>query len=63
MRALIRGGFSLSHVRGSHHYMRRPDGKGLVVVPVHAAQTIPTGTMRSILRQAGLEAEDLVKLL
>lgn len=31
--ALKRAGFKLSHIRGSHHYLRRP-GSGLVSIPV-----------------------------
>ena len=61
--ALRRGGFRLSHVRGSHHYLLRPDGAGLVVVPVHGSRDLPAGTLRSILRQAGLTPEDLQRLL
>ncbi|MFN2545397.1 MAG: type II toxin-antitoxin system HicA family toxin [Actinomycetota bacterium] len=63
MRALERAGFDETHVRGSHHYLRRPDGTGLVVVPVHGDRDLPTGTLRSILRQADLNTEDLAELL
>jgi predicted RNA binding protein YcfA (HicA-like mRNA interferase family) len=60
--ALLRGGFVESHVRGSHHYLRR-DGGPLVVVPVHAGETVPPGTLRSILRKADISVEQLVALL
>jgi predicted RNA binding protein YcfA (HicA-like mRNA interferase family) len=60
--ALRRGGFELSHVQGSHHYFRRAGGR-LVVVPVHAAETIPPGTLKSILRSAGLTVEEFIELL
>ncbi len=61
--ALQRDGFVLTHVRGSHHYLRKPDVSGLVVVPVHGGQDLPAGTLRSILRQAGMTADELRKLL
>ena len=61
--ALQRAGFSLSHVRGSHHYLRRPGAGFLVVVPVHGNRTLPLGTLRSILRQARLTPEELLQLL
>jgi len=51
-----------SHVRGSHHYLRRAGGK-LVVVAVHPGETVPPGTLRSILRSAELTVEDLIRLL
>ena len=63
VQALARNGFALSHVRGSHHYLRKPDGSGLVVIPVHGNRDLPTGTLRSILRQADLDAEGFVRLL
>lgn len=62
-RALQRGGFALSHVRGSHHYFRKPGAEGLVTVPVHGNRTLPIGTIRSILRQAGLNPQELARLL
>lgn len=61
--ALERNGFALSHVRGSHRYLRKPDGSGLVVIPVHGNRDLPAGTLHSILRQADIDAEDLVRFL
>jgi predicted RNA binding protein YcfA (HicA-like mRNA interferase family) len=61
--ALERDGFVLTHVRGSHHYLRKPGVSGLVVVPVHAGHDLPAGTLRSILRQAGMTADELKELL
>ena len=60
--ALRRAGFRLSHVKGSHHYFRREGGR-LVPVPVHAGETIPPGTLKSILRLAELTVEEFVALL
>ncbi|MBM4124951.1 MAG: addiction module toxin, HicA family [Nitrospira sp.] len=62
LKALQRAGFKETHVRGSHHYLRK-EGGGLVVVPVHAGAVLPAGTMRSILRQAGMTAEELARWL
>lgn len=59
VKALRHAGFEQTHVRGSHHYLRRPDEGGLVVVPVHGNRDLPTGTLRAILRQADLTAEEL----
>ena len=60
--ALKRAGFKLSHIRGSHHYLRRP-GSDLVSVPVHAGETTDIKTLKSILEQAGLTVEELIDLL
>jgi predicted RNA binding protein YcfA (HicA-like mRNA interferase family) len=63
IRTLQRAGFVLHHVRGSHHYFRHPDKPGvLVTVPYHN-RDLKRGTLRAIMRQAGLTADDLGRLL
>ena len=43
---------------GSHRQFRHPD-KGLVVtVPGHPGKDIPVGTLKAILRSAGLEGKE-----
>lgn len=61
--ALGKAGLRLSHVRGSHHYLRHPDRDRLVIVPVHGNRDLPTGTLRAILRQSALTVERLIELL
>lgn len=61
--ALVRAGFEQSHIRGSHHYLRKPGMTALVVVPVHGNRTLPVGTLRSIIRQTGLSDEEFAGLL
>ncbi|MGH3865886.1 MAG: type II toxin-antitoxin system HicA family toxin [Pseudonocardiaceae bacterium] len=63
VQALQEARFEVTHVRGSHHYLRRPGGTRLVVVPVHGNRDLPTGTLRAILRQAELTADELASLL
>ncbi|MGH3942014.1 MAG: type II toxin-antitoxin system HicA family toxin [Pseudonocardiaceae bacterium] len=63
VRALQDAGFELTHVRGSHHYLRLPDVAGLVVVPLHGNRDLPTGTLRAILRQAALTPDELTEFL
>ncbi len=41
VQALQETGFAVTHVRGSHHYLRRSDGARLVVVPVHGNRDLP----------------------
>jgi len=63
IRALERAGFFLHHTRGSHRYFRHPDKPGvLVTVPYHN-RDLKRGTLRAILRQAGLTPADLHEFL
>jgi predicted RNA binding protein YcfA (HicA-like mRNA interferase family) len=60
--ALKRADFRLSHIRGSHHYFRRPNGS-LVCVPVHSGVIVDLKTLKSILEQAELTIDELLELL
>jgi predicted RNA binding protein YcfA (HicA-like mRNA interferase family) len=60
---LRRAGYDQTHVHGSHHYLRRPEGGPLIVVPVHGNRDLPTGTLRSIWRQADISPEELAEML
>lgn len=61
VRALQKVGFVVKRQRGSHIILRRIDPPTRVVVPDHKALRI--GTLRSILSNAGMTVEDLLKLL
>jgi predicted RNA binding protein YcfA (HicA-like mRNA interferase family) len=62
IKALQPGGFTVTRVSGSHHVMRHPDGR-TVIVPVHAGQDMPKDTLRNILSIVGMTADELRKLL
>jgi predicted RNA binding protein YcfA (HicA-like mRNA interferase family) len=62
IKALERVGFTVTRVNGSHHRLRHPDGRA-TTVPVHAGKDVPMGTLRDVLRDVGLAAEDLRRLL
>ena len=59
-RGLTRAGFYRKSQKGSHVKMRRADGR-TAIVPLH--DELAPGTLRSILRQAGLSAEEFERLL
>ncbi len=61
--ALRKDGWLDLRQRGSHLVLTHPDKPGLVVIPLHAGKGAAAGTLRSILRQAGLSADDLQRLL
>ncbi len=55
--ALERGGFHLDRQRGSHMVFVHAGSNRTVVVPRHAE--LKAGTVRAILRDAGLSRDDL----
>ena len=60
--ALHRAGFALDRSKGGHRLLIGPAGHR-VVVPFHPHDDIAPGTLRNILRQAGLTAEEFQALL
>jgi len=62
IRALRKAGFEAIRVRGSHHFLRHPDGRA-TVVPVHSGETIGPGLLNKILRDCELTGEELDSLL
>jgi predicted RNA binding protein YcfA (HicA-like mRNA interferase family) len=62
VKALERAGFTVARISGSHHVLRHPDGR-VVVVPVHPGRDIAKGTLRSVLTLVAMTADDLRKLL
>lgn len=60
--ALVRGGFTVARIRGSHHFLRHPDGR-ITVVPIHAGETIGAGLLSRILRDVKMTRSELHRLL
>jgi predicted RNA binding protein YcfA (HicA-like mRNA interferase family) len=54
IRMLRDDGWIKVRVVGSHHQFKDPAKKGLVTVP-HPKKNLPMGTVKSILKQAGLK--------
>lgn len=61
MKGLDKVGFYLKRQEGSLMILRRDDPFAQVVVPDH--KELDRGTLRAIIRQAGLSVEEFVKLL
>jgi len=62
LRALQADGWTVVRVAGSHTHLRHPTKPGICTVAMHAG-TIPLGTLRSIIRQAGLTVDQFRALL
>ena len=63
--ALLRAGFAELRQRGSHLRLQRVEfdgGRRMVTLPMHSGD-VPPGTLRAILREAGLTEAELRGLL
>ena len=56
-------GFALDRVRGSHHVLKKPGHKNVLVVPVHAGKTLGAGLLRALIRDAGLTVDEFCSYL
>jgi predicted RNA binding protein YcfA (HicA-like mRNA interferase family) len=61
VRALAKVGFTLRRQEGSHMVLRRDDPFAQLVVPDH--RELDRGTLRAILRHAGLAVSEFLDLL
>jgi predicted RNA binding protein YcfA (HicA-like mRNA interferase family) len=62
VRALEKAEFVLERTRGSHAFLKHPDGRA-TTVPIHSGETIGPGLLRAILRDVELTVDDLTILL
>jgi predicted RNA binding protein YcfA (HicA-like mRNA interferase family) len=60
--ALKRAGFLILRVRGSHHFLRHPDGR-TTVVPVHSGESLGPGLLAKVLRDVEITRNELEELL
>jgi len=57
IRMLINSGYKLVRVKGSHHHFRHPEKSGVITVP-HPRKDLPVGTVKNILKSAGLNKSE-----
>lgn len=56
---LERQGWVLKRVKGSHHIYAKQGEQSILSVPVHGSRDIPLGTLRGLMKDAGLTESDL----
>ncbi len=61
IRVLERLGFVLRRQTGSHAIFRHPETKNIAVVPMHPGD-IKRGLLRGILKQAGIDEREFLKV-
>jgi predicted RNA binding protein YcfA (HicA-like mRNA interferase family) len=63
LRALNKAGFYIHHQTGSHVGLKHPSLKSKRIVLPYHNKDLKKGTLRSILKQAGLSIGELIDLL
>ena len=64
VQALQKAGFLVKRQHGSHAILRHAaDLSRRAIVPVHGSKTVKPGTLRAILKGAGLTVEEFKQLL
>jgi predicted RNA binding protein YcfA (HicA-like mRNA interferase family) len=61
VKALERAGWEVARQRGSHVRMKHPDRRTALTVPLH--RELKRGTLSGILNDAGVDADELRRLL
>ena len=56
-----RRGWILKRVTGSHHIYSREGVQAILSIPVHGNRDLPIGTLRKIMKDAGLSEADLTQ--
>jgi len=63
VRAFEKAGFHVDRITGSHHILKRDGHPFNLSVPVHGNKSLPSGTLRALIRDSGLTVEEFIALL
>lgn len=61
--ALERANFFIHHTKGSHHALRHRDDPSIRVTIAFHRKDMKPGTLRAIIKQAGLTVDEFINLL
>ena len=52
-------GWKLARIKGSHHIYSKENSSTIIIIPVHGNRDLPIGTLKGILKDAGLTEDDI----
>lgn len=58
----LKYGCEEKRIKGSHHVMLSKFNNHIFVIPVHSDEEIDRGLLRAIIRQAGLDIEQFIRM-
>lgn len=59
IKVLLKSGFIIDRIKGSHHILYNETTKVRIVIPMHK-RDLPKGTLYEIIKQSGLKLEDFI---
>ena len=59
---LLKVGFIKERQKGSHVFLKHPDGRA-TVIPIHSGETIGPGLLSKILKDTEMTKEEFLKLI
>ncbi|MBD3343726.1 MAG: addiction module toxin, HicA family [Chitinivibrionales bacterium] len=62
IRALKKAGYKIDHQTGSYVILEKPGHPSIITVPMHNID-LKKGTLKAILKQAGLSNDDFLNLI
>ncbi|MBS3810056.1 MAG: type II toxin-antitoxin system HicA family toxin [Desulfobacterales bacterium] len=63
VRAFRNAGWTIARQKGSHVIMEKPGQEATLAIPVHKGRDVKRGTLRSLIKDAGMTIEDFIKNL
>ena len=58
-KVIERNDWKLKRVTGSYHIYAKKEVKAILSIPVHGNRDVPIGTLKGILKDAGLSEKDI----
>lgn len=52
-------GWELLRIKRSHHIYSKENSSTIIIIPVHSNRDLPIGTLKGILKDAGLNEGDI----
>lgn len=62
IKILVKIGFVVKRQRGSHVFLKHPDGRA-IVIPIHPGEEMGRGLLSKIIKEAKLTRKEFLKLL
>ena len=63
IKAFEKAGWSVSRQRGSHVILEKTGSELVLSIPVHGSKSVKRGTLRNLIRDAGMTIEEFMNLI